>query len=403
MVTAAAEETLPLRIRHDLSFGECIVSELTFGRKSIFFTVLYRNPGNKASAAEFQNFIVAMENLYQKINEEKPYAMFFAGDLNGHSQVWWPDGDTNAEGILLDNLFSDLNLTQLISEPTHFFRDDCKPTCIDLILTDQPNIVLDSGVRPSLDPTVKHQITFCKINFKIPPLPKFSRRIWHFNRAQTNLIQQAISVFPWEARLRQDPNPNHQVNLLNNCVLNIMTNFVPNEVKTVCPREPEWLNRNVKNLLRKQNKIYKKYKRHGYKNEDKIIMDRLRIECSDAIKSAKEKYFRNLGMRLADPTTGQKIYWKILNKFLNKCKVPRIPPLFVQDKFIIGCKEKASLFNKFFTSQCTPFLNDSQLPPLIFHTNSRISSFEITINEIKYIIAGLEPIKPKALITYQFT
>jgi hypothetical protein len=72
-----------------------------------------------------------------------------------------------AEGVLLDNLFSDLNLTQLISEPTHFFRDDCKPSCIDLIVTDQPNIFLNSGVSPSLDPTVKHQITFCKINFKI--------------------------------------------------------------------------------------------------------------------------------------------------------------------------------------------------------------------------------------------
>ena len=79
------KETLPLRIRHDLSFRECIVSELTFGRKNIFFTVLYRNPWNKAPSAEFQHFIIDMENLYQKIKEEKPYAMFFAGDLNGHS------------------------------------------------------------------------------------------------------------------------------------------------------------------------------------------------------------------------------------------------------------------------------------------------------------------------------
>ena len=96
-----------------------------------------------------------------------------------------------------------------------------------------------------------------------------------------------------------------------------------------------------------------------------------------------------MGVKLADPTTGQKVYWKILNKFLNKCKVPRIPPLFVRDKFIIDCKEKASIFNNFFTSQCTPLLNDSELPALTFHTNSRISVFEITVNEINDIIAGL--------------
>ena len=55
-----------------------------------------------------------------------------------------------------------------------------------------------------------------------------------------------------------------------------MSNFVPNETKTVYPRDPQWLNRNVKNLLRKQNKIYKRYKKNGYKVEDKVIMDRLR-------------------------------------------------------------------------------------------------------------------------------
>jgi hypothetical protein len=171
--------------------------------------------------------------------------------------------------------------------------------------------------------------------------------------------------------------------------VNIMSNFVPNEMKTFCPREPEWLNRDVKNLLRKQNKIYKRYMRNGYKHEDKIIMDRLRNECSLAIKNAKEKYFTDLGAKLADPSTGQKIYWKILNKFLNKCKIPRIPPLFVQDKFITNCKEKASIFNNFFSSQCTPLLNDSVLPALRFCTNSRICSFEITCNEISEIIAGL--------------
>ena len=110
---------------------------------------------------------------------------------------WYPDGDTNAEGVLLDKLFSDLDLSQLISEPTHFFRDDCKPSCIALVVTDQPNIVLNSAVRPSPDPTVKHQIAFCKINFKVPPLPKYGRKIWHFNRANVDLVRRAMSQFPW--------------------------------------------------------------------------------------------------------------------------------------------------------------------------------------------------------------
>ena len=115
---------------------------------------------------EFISFLKNLENLHEKSKNEKPYAMFFTGDFNAHSQTWYPEGDTNPEGVDLDNLFSDLYLTQLISEPTYFMRDTCQPTYMDLIATDQPNLVLDSGVRDLLDGTVKHKIVICKINFK---------------------------------------------------------------------------------------------------------------------------------------------------------------------------------------------------------------------------------------------
>ena len=124
--------------------------------------------------------------------------MFFTGDINGHTQAWYADGDTNAEGTKLNDMFTNLGLSQLITEPTHFFRDDCDPSCIDIILTDQPYLVLDSGVRPSLDPTVKHQIIYCKFNFKIPPPPKYKRKIWHYSSANQASIKAAVSAFLME-------------------------------------------------------------------------------------------------------------------------------------------------------------------------------------------------------------
>ena len=49
---------------------------------------------------------------------ESSYATFCTGDFNGHSQLWWPDGDTNAEGREIEDLLTSLNLPQIISEPT---------------------------------------------------------------------------------------------------------------------------------------------------------------------------------------------------------------------------------------------------------------------------------------------
>ena len=76
------KESLPIVIRHDLSFNECIVAELKFGRKRIFFTVLYRNPACKADSPEFEKFLADLENLYKNMIAENPYTILIAGDFN---------------------------------------------------------------------------------------------------------------------------------------------------------------------------------------------------------------------------------------------------------------------------------------------------------------------------------
>ena len=90
------------------------------------------------------------KNLYSKIKAENPFAMFFAGEFNGKSQIWWHYGDETPEGREFEDMLTSLGFSQVISEPTNF-EPGKNPSCIDLIVTDQPNIILDSGTRSSLD------------------------------------------------------------------------------------------------------------------------------------------------------------------------------------------------------------------------------------------------------------
>ena len=46
--------------------------------------------------------------------------MFFTGDLNAHSQFWWPEGHTTNEDTNIEELFTNLGLSQVISELTNF-------------------------------------------------------------------------------------------------------------------------------------------------------------------------------------------------------------------------------------------------------------------------------------------
>ena len=382
------KDTLPIKIRNDLSFDECLVAELRIKKKKIFFTVLYRNPINKADSPEFLSFMDNLSSLHSKLLIENPYLIIFTGDFNAHSLHWWPGGDSNNEGIQLNILFSELGLTQLISEPTHF-RDNCQPTCIDLILCDEPNLVLESGVRPSLDPNCKHQITYCVLRIKNPKVLPHKRTVWNYDKANDVLIERAITEFPWELHLNRLINPNSQVEFLNKTILNIIKNFVPSSTLTSKFDEPKWMNREIKYLLRKQKKNYKKYRIKGFKAEDKVEVDILKDKCFKAITTSKEKYFKSLGNKLTNKDTGAKTYWSIINSLLNKCKNPRIPPLLFANEIVSNCKEKAILFNNYFLDQCKPILNDCILPIFFSNTNSVLDTIPMNQKLIIDIIKSI--------------
>ena len=145
-----------------------------------------------------------------------------------HTQFWWPDGDTNPEGMEIENLFISLGLSQIISEPTNL-EPNKNPSFVDLIGTDQPNLILDCGTRASLDTYCHHQIIYCEVKFRIPP-PSFERKIWHFNSANTAAIKRSMTSFPWLQHFINNTDPNWQVKTFTENFLNL-SNFIPNETK----------------------------------------------------------------------------------------------------------------------------------------------------------------------------
>ena len=109
-----------------------------------------------------------------------------------------------------------------------------------------------------------------------------------------------------------------------------------------------WVTKQLKTILNRKNRLFKNYKKHGYKEENKARIDTFRDECKQAVETAKLSYLTNLGKKVNDPNTSQKSYWKIINRVMNKCRAPKIPPLLVNNVFILNCREKAKLFNDLF-------------------------------------------------------
>ena len=74
---------------------------------------------------------------------------------------------------------------------------------------------------------------------------------------------------------------------------------------------------------------------------------------------------------------------------MNKCKSPKIPPILINNIFVLNAKEKANEFIKYFSAQCTPLVNDSTLPNLSYHTEQRLNHLEFTREDILSLIRNL--------------
>ena len=384
------KDSLPSTNRSDLAtLPECAVCEIQLNRKKYFFVVIYRSPSQDQS--DFDNFSINFELLLSKMQAENHFCVVITGDFNCRSTQWWKDDIENTEGKSFEPLTSDIGLHQLISEPTHIIGDS--KSCIDLIFTDQPNLIVESGVHPSLHEQCHHLIVYGKLSVSNVALPPYTRRIWYYDRADFVAIMKSIEMFHWQEHLGKIACPNEQVKFLNEVLLNIYSNFIPNKVKTIRPHQAPWITQTVKNFLRKKNRAYKSFMRNGQPEEKREGIQKMISEGSRLIEDAKRNYFLKAGKTLASPGTSSKTYWSLINTVLNKAKIPIIPPLLENGLFITDFTEKAQLFNDYFILQCTTIDTGSEIPQQTPATTTLINDFVISEEKILKIIRALNPNK----------
>ena len=384
------KDSLPSKNRSDLvTLPECIVHEIQLNKKKYFFAVIYRSPSQDPE--EFDNFTIHFELMLSKMHAENPFCVIITGDFNCRSTQWWENDTENNEGKIFEPLSSDNGLHQLIAEPTHLMGDS--KSCIDLIFTDQPNLFVESGVHPSLHEQCHHQIVHGKLSVSNIALPPYFRKIWYYDKADFVAIRTSIEMFSWHEHLDKLTCLNEQVKLLNEVLLNIFSNFIPNKVKTIRPRQAPWITPAVKNFLRKKNRAYKSFVKSGRPGDKLEGIQKMISEGAKLVEEAKQNYFRKAGETLANPGTSSKTYWTLINTVLNKVKIPMIPPLLENGLFVTDFTEKAQIFNDYFILQCTTINTGSEIPQDDPVTTTLISHFVISEEKILNIIRSLNPNK----------
>ena len=104
---------------------------------------------------------------------------------------------------------------------------------------------MENGINSSLCSTFHPEMVFSKSNLKVEyPLPmNVYSGFWDYSRADKSLINRTIIVIHWVA-LFENKTVESQVSKLNNLLLNIYSNYIPNKT-VLC--DPPWMTNGIRN------------------------------------------------------------------------------------------------------------------------------------------------------------
>ena len=116
----------------------------------------------------------------------------------------------------------------------------------------------------------------------------------------------------------------------------------------------------------------------------------LQERLNGLITISKNNYYERMPNKLNNLQRNSKAYLSLLKCFLNNKKIPLIPPLFHENKFVTNFLGKGELFNSFFSKQCSLINNGSTLPThMQYLTNNRLSCTTSSQDDIAKIIQNL--------------
>ena len=284
------KESLSVRALNLTNLNECIICEVSIQNRKGYISIIYRS--SSQSTAELEELLSDFEDILNTTVSSSSLFTTILGDFNARSSSCWRNDKTTVEGAHLEVLTSLHGFQQLISEPTHLL-----PTStfwIDLIFTDQSNLVVDSGTHSTLNPKCHHQITHCQLNLNIKYPPPYQWLVWNYTRANVESIKRSIELVNWET-LFHNKTVHKQVSIFNETLTNIFSNFIPNKYITFDDRDPPWMNDFVTTKIKFKNQLLYK---NGYKENDYNMLHEAINEISKTISKRKEEYHYHLASKL---------------------------------------------------------------------------------------------------------
>ena len=400
-VATYIKDNLPCTRRLDLESinSECLWLELPLKFGLILLGVYYRPPGQ--NAAEKDLFLTDLDQSITCAFECNPKTLILCGDFNDRCRTWDSDHSESDLGLRLVNILSQNNLFQLIKEPTRV--NDVSESLLDLMITDSPGYVLNSGILPPIS-TSDHSVVFCTFSISHRVDRPFKRRIWDFKNANFEDLTKAALDAPFDTGFEVFDDINDMASYWTDLFTGLCKDFIPSRDTLIRPKDKPWVTCKIKQLLRQRNRAWKRFKRFSRKIRPFTFIESLTLErlymfykrkrniAVNALHTSMRSYFSKIRSEMDSNEINPKKWWNLSKSFLGSKLHQSIPPLIEDGNVISSNAEKCEIFNIYFANQCKLPSEDNPmpLPDFSYRTDARINGFQINENDVQKVLLSLK-------------
>ena len=133
---------------------------------------------------------------------------------------------------------------------------------------------------------------FLRIAFPLSCLFSSGSYNWGHFCTNTDMISEAIQGFDCDKAFL-DKSTQEKASILTKTILNILSNFIPNEIVTIDDKYPPWINNKIKSLIRNKNEYFKNCIKSN--NSESIRhFEQMEDTLLTSIEISKQKYYFKL-------------------------------------------------------------------------------------------------------------
>lgn len=328
--------TIEPQLSHVSTNLETLFVTITNTIKPVTVGVVYRPPS--------ANEIDSLNELQNLITSLPKSSTFILGDFN--INLFTDDHKLRK----FEEIFLTEALTPLISTYTHH-RPQCKKTCIDNILTNNPDAVLKSG---TITNSMSHHLPIYQLsNLKTTKMSQAPiKQYYEFSKSNVDKFMKLLPTSLTYPYGNVTPEIDNFLKTYQDCLDKTCKLSSPKTSKRN-PNNNPWISVSIMESIKTKEKLYKSWKRTCTKNNkvgDRALHKKYsdyRYTLKHIIKFSKNNFY---GSKLQEVKGDSKKTWRIINQLRGKVTKTLKPQFVIDNKRITERRTIVNAFNNYFTT-----------------------------------------------------